>query len=540
MTRMRIRSAALAATVTIIAGGFAGLTVNGAGAASGPKRGGSVTYAIEAETPGGYCLPGNAQLAAGGIEVATAIYDTLVTINSKSQYVPYLAQSVTPNATFDTWTIQLRPNIKFQDGEPLDAAAVKLNLDTYRGVNPKVSGPLSPFVWKPVDSVTVTGPLTVVVKTKAPWPAFPALLFGTGRTGIVAPAQLASQQDCPTKMIGTGPFELVSWRQNESLIVKRNPNYWRPGLPYLDQITFVPVTESNSELNGLEAGQFDIIQTSAAKSILALRDRARSGSANELDTDRGAEVGYGLLNLKRAPFNDIVARQAVAYAGDPNQLNQIRNKGLETLASGPFGPGTPEFVPLKSSLLPKHNLQKAKALVAQWSAAHGGQKLSYEYLTGTDPELLALAELVKQQDALAGIDVTIQQVDQATQINRALSGDYQLQAFRNHPQGDPDTQFVWWHSGSPVNFSGINDPVIDMDLDQGRVETDPAKRIALYKQLNKQFATQLYEFWTWYQRWGVGAQKNISGLNGPPLPDAGGKPFALYAGIIPTVGLSKG
>ena len=166
-----------------------------------PRHGGSVTFGLEAETTGGYCLP-NANLAISGIMVVNAIYDTLTTLNDKGQYVPYLAQSVTPNATFDQWTIKLRPNVTFQNGEPLDAAAVKLNLDSYRGANPRINAPLNSFVFANVANVTAVDPLTVVVTTKTPWPAFPAYLWQGGRSGILAPAQLNNPATCSTNMIG--------------------------------------------------------------------------------------------------------------------------------------------------------------------------------------------------------------------------------------------------------------------------------------------------------------------------------------------------
>lgn len=525
--------------VTLIAGSLSGIA-GSAGAASGPKRGGSITYALEAETTG-YCLPGFATLAASGIEVATSIYDTLTTINTKGQYVPYLAQSVTPNATFDQWTITLRPNIKFHNGETLDANAVKLNLDTYRGLNPKVPSPLASFVFKNVASVDVTGPLTLSIKTKTPWPAFPAYLYGTGRTGIVAPAQLADPTTCPTNLIGTGPFKLQpgGLRLNESTTVVRNPNYWRAGLPYLDSIKFVPVPEAAQQLNGLQGGQFDLVQTSNARNIVQLRQRKSSGQIAETDTDSGTEVGYGMLNLSKPPFNDMNARLAVAYAGDANQLNQIRNQGLETLATGPFAPGTPYYLTFAQAGLPRHNVTKAKAYAKLYSQAHGGQPLSYTYLTGSDPELLALAELTKEQNAKAGINVDIKQVDQATMISIALAGDFTFEAWRNHPQADPDTQYVWWYSGSPVNFGRINDPTINQLLDQGRVETNAAKRVQIYRDLNKRFASQVYNLWAFYIKWAAGAQKNIGGLNGGPLPDGHGQSFALFAGVVPTVNLFK-
>src|SRR4029453_8902507 len=107
-------------------------------AAKLPKPGGEVVWGLDAESPEGWCLPA-AQLSASGIMVANAIYDTLVVINAKGEYVPYLAESVTPNATYDQWTIKLRPDVKFHDGSPLDADVVKLNFHGHRGVDPKIN-----------------------------------------------------------------------------------------------------------------------------------------------------------------------------------------------------------------------------------------------------------------------------------------------------------------------------------------------------------------------------------------------------------------
>jgi len=177
--------------------------------------------------------------------------------------------------------------------------------------------------------------------------------------------------------------------------------------------------------------------------------------------------------------------------------------------------------------------------VKAYADAHGGQSITFTLLTVTDPELLALAELVKEQQAKAGITVNIEQVDQSTLINRVLGGSYDQATFRNQPQDDPDTQYVWWHSGSPVNFSKFNDPVIDHDLEQGRITTDPAQRIAIYKDMNRRFASQLWELWTWYTRWAVGYSSNVGGIKGVPLPDGHGLPFTLFEGVVPVVGLYK-
>jgi peptide/nickel transport system substrate-binding protein len=529
------RRRAFAAACAVVAGTmFAAAPVASAGertSAPAGKSGGSVTYALDAETTGGWCLP-QAQLAPAGHQVRVSIYDSLTVINSEGKYVPYLAKSVTASDDRTEWTITLRDGVKFHDGTPLTADAVKLNLDALRGQNPALPARLFVFVFANIDSVTVADPLTVVVKTKVPWTAFPSYL---STQGISAPAQLNDPSTCPRNMIGTGPFKLKEWRPNESLTVVKNPDYWRKGFPKLDQITFVPVPESQSRNNGLQSGDYDLIMTSNSLSISDLQDKAAAGDIKALVSDKGAETAYQMLNVSKAPFDDKLARQAVAYAGDSNEVNQIRNKGLNTIANGPFPPDNPVFLP---ELTFQHNLKKAKALAKEYEQKHG-QPISFEYLSVPDPDNVAIAQLVKEQQAKAGIEVSIRTLDQSALINEVLAGGYQSAGFRNHAGGDPDTQYVWWHSGSPVNFGRINDAVIDKDLDEARSELDPAKRVELYKDLNRRFHSELYTLWAWYTLWAVGYQDDVGGVKGPPLPDGGGKPFPLFAGVIPTVGITK-
>jgi peptide/nickel transport system substrate-binding protein len=530
-------ASALAAATSVAVAAPAGADRTGSAAsraAAAPQRGGTANFGLEAETTGGFCLP-DSTLAASGVQVVNAIYDTLVTINAKGEYVPYLAKSVEPNTDYTQWTITLRPGVQFQDGTPLDSAALKLNLDTYRGKNPVIVPRLGVFTWANVASVDVTGPLSVVVTTKVPWVAFPAMLSNGGRTGIVAPAQLVDRATCATKMIGTGPFSLVEWRQNESLTVRKNPNYWRKGLPYLDEIVFRPLPESQSRINGLVSGDLDLMTTSNSLSIADLKDKAAAGDIKLVVSDKGAETAFVLLNNSKPPFNDLIARQAVAYAGDARETNQIRNKGLNTISTGPFPPDNPAYVKNNTRL---HSVKKAKQLNAEYQQKYG-EPIKFEYLTNPEPDTLAIAQLFKEQEAKAGIDVTIRTVDQSTLVSEVIAGSFTGAGFRFHPGGDPDTQYVYWHSGSPVNFSRINDPEVDRLLDEGRSEPDPAKRTQIYRDLNKYFGKQLFNLWSWYTLWAVAYQNNVKGVAGPPLPDGGGLPFPLFGGVIPVVGISE-
>ncbi len=530
----RGRAGAIALVLAIGASAVGAVAAPGVAGAGGGRDRGSLTFALVGETAGGWCLP-QAQLASNGMQVSTAVYDTLTTQSSKGEYVPYLAESITPNETFDEWTITLREGVSFHDGTPVDAEAVKLNLDSYRGANPSLPARLGVFTYENIDSVTVTDPLTVVVTTKTPWPALPAYL-SSPRAGISAPAQLNDPDTCASNLIGSGPFRFVEWRQNESLTVERNDDYWREGFPKVDEITFVPQPEGQARLNGLKGGTYDLVQEASALKILDLEDMADAGEVKAFVSDKGSETAYQLLNVSKLPFSDPIARQAVAAAGDSEEVNEIRNGGLNTIASGPFPPDSPAHL----DRIPRtHDLERARELAKQYEEAHG-QPLAFEYLALATPDTVQIAELVKEQQEKAGIEVTIRTLDQSALINEVLAGGFQSAGFLNHPGGDPDTQYAWWHSGSPVNFGRIDDPEIDRLLEEGRVETDPEARVEIYKDLNRRFQETLYNLWAWYAVWAIGYQNDVGGVQGPPLPDGGGKPFALFNGYIPVLGLTKG
>ena len=125
-------------------------------------------------------------------QVARAIYDTLTIPDDDNNYVPFLAQSVTPNSKYTVWTITIRPGITFHDGTPLTAQVVKDNLDAYTGKTDS-KNLLFKFEFDAehwISDVKTTGPMTVEVDLKAPWVAFPSHLYSYGRLGIEAEAQL--------------------------------------------------------------------------------------------------------------------------------------------------------------------------------------------------------------------------------------------------------------------------------------------------------------------------------------------------------------
>lgn len=544
----RRRLVALVGALVVIVGacgggsGKSGSGSSGTTADSGtPTSGGKVVYGLESDTGGGFCLP-SGQLAISGVMVAVSIYDPLTWPNDKGEYVPYLAQSVTPNTGFTEWTIKLRSGITFTDGSPLDAETVKLNLDSYRGKNPDISSSLFSLVLRTITDVTVTDPTTVVVKMSAPWVAFPAYLFSFGRMGMMAKAQLTDNQTCPSKLIGTGPFKLKgSWTPGAPVELVKNTGYWRKDadgrpLPYLDAITFVGVVESAQRITQLEAGQLDIMHTQFEPDLAQLQEKADAGAIKLMIGTQGRENRYYLLNAGKPPFDDPKARLAFALALDRDEINKLRNLGRATVANGPFDKGVPGYV--ADPGFPKHDLAKAKKLVAEVKASHGGQ-FNVKFVILPDSENRNEADLLKQQIEKAGINADIGIVDQTAEISTAISGDYNVLLWRNHAGEDPDTQYVWWHSGELTNFGKINDRTIDRLLEQGRATPDPAQRAAAYQGITREFAKNIWNVWAWYVDWGIATRPNVHGILGPPLPDRS-KPFPILAGLHPTAGIWVG
>jgi peptide/nickel transport system substrate-binding protein len=521
------RLVAVVATLAILAaacggGGSSKPNTKGQPGSSTPVEGGSINYGIGAEHTGGFCGP-IAQLAPEGIEENLTLFDTLMVPNDKGDMVPYLAESVSHSPDYMTWTIKLRPGIKFHNGEILDAEAVKTNFEEYR------NGALFSFVFTNIAGEQVIDPLTVAINMKVPWVAFSSYLFSTGRLGMVAPSTLKDKTTCSNHPVGTGPFMFQEWKVNDHMTVVKNPNYWRKDsagrpLPYLDSITFRIVIDPDQRLLALKTGQLDLIQTDNGETVFRARQDVSAGNLASVENQKAAEISYSMLRVDKAPFNDLTARQAVAYAADRNELNTINNHGVNTLSNTPFAPDV--FGYLKEPVQPpvSFDLNKAKQLVSQYKAAHGGT-FDFTLSSTNDPSTVRLAQLVQSQWQRAGMNVKLRNADQATLISQALGGDFQITLWRNHQGADPDTQYVWWHSNSPVNFGSIKDAEIDRAFDDARSNPDPNVRKADYETVQRVFGQKLYNLWSWYALWAYISKPNLHGIQGPPLPDGGTQQF---------------
>ncbi|MCZ7628742.1 MAG: ABC transporter substrate-binding protein [Microthrixaceae bacterium] len=386
-----------------------------------------------------------------------------------------------------------------------------------------------------IESVEVTGDRAVTVTTKTPWAALPAHLYSSGRVGIIAQAQLDDPETCDSKLIGTGPFELEDWVPGDALTATRNEDYWMTDsagepLPYLDRVEYRTFTEPTARTNALLSGELNALHTPTPTEVETLLAEADAGNVEVTRSETGAEVHYVMFNVSKAPFDNLAARQAVGYALDREEMRETVYLGINEIASGPFAPGVMGY--LEDTGMPEHDQERAKELVAQYES-ETGEDFRFTAVILDDEGSMSVAQFVQEQLAQVGIQMDIEPAEQATEIATALGTDWNAMYWRNHPGGDPDTQYVWWRSGMPTNFNKIKDPEVDRLLEAGRVETDPAKRKATYEELNRYFAEQLFSVWTVWTEWVVATSPDVKGVNGifgADMPDGSAPNEVLATG----------
>ena len=150
--------------------------------------------------------------------------------------------------------------------------------------------------------------------------------------------------------------------------------------------------------------------------------------------------------------------------------------------------------------------------------------MEFTILLSPDAGTVSNMEVFQEMFSKAGITAKLSTVPQAELIDRAIAKDFQMLDWRNHPGGNPDGQFDWWKSGSLLNFSSIDDPEIDRLLLEGRAERDVTERQRIYGEINRRFATELYNLWMQWTQWTVATSPTVHGVMGPALPD-GSEPF---------------
>jgi len=490
-----------------------------------PKRGGSIVFGIDTEE-GGF-NPTTARWDEGGFLYGRTVFDPLAIVTAKGQLEPYLAQSITSNPDNTVFTITLRSGINFHDGTPLNAAALELNLQKQQ------ASILLAAAFANIESIQTTGPLTVTITTKTPWEELPYYFAEAQTAYIAAPSMLNAPGGGTTQPIGTGPFVFGEWIPNSHFTATANPHYWRPGLPYLDSITFKPIIDPASRVEALQSGTIDILHTNTPQTFGTFRNNKKWSYVD----DSGAILGQPavnciMLNTAAAPLNNLKLRTALAMATNSKEYAKVIDVGINAPVAGLFLPGSPYYT---KTAYPAPNPKGAAKLVNEIEKETGAP-VSFTLTATNNSYVERAAQFLQQAWGDAGMKVTINIQEQAALINDALAGKYQATTWRQFDAVVPDLNYVWWSTTTatgplPLNMARNADPRIQAALVLARTTTDPATRIKAYQEVNQYLGEDIPYIFTDRTTWAIAANPKVQNFNNPKTP-SGATAFSLDAGVI--------
>lgn len=463
-----------------------------------PVAGGEITWGL---TNDGTGFDTTGAFAPGSIRLMGALNDSLVGLDVNADWQPNLAESLTPNDDFTSWTITLRPDVVFHDGEPVNAEAVRANLQAYK------DSPTVGFNFALVESITAVDDLNVEVNMLAPWAQFPFQL--AGQPGwMVSPSTIGTNET----FTGTGAFMLESWTPGDGARVVRNPNYWRAeeGLPYLDAINFKYLVDQTVKRQALEAGDVQGYISPGDEDIV---DYLEDDAVDVWIGTAGANEYLWLMNTAIPPFDDLRVRRAMAHAIDKEFLIEQFRSGLTEPANGPINPASRWF---SENDYPQFDPAAAQALVDEYEAEVG--PIEFELSIEPNESVIEVAEVMMSFLADVGIDGTLKEIGQGQSAITAIQDDFQAFSWFQFGAPDPDRDYVFFHSsGGVLNWSNLVNEDIDQGLDAARQSDDEATRLAGYQQFLKGLGEDVPMLWIDHLN-GVEAAVTIPELNGIGTP----------------------
>lgn len=477
-----------------------------------PQPGGTLTVGLSAETNN--WNPYTGQWAGSGYFVAGAIFDPLSALDDNGDVQPYLAESYTPNEDYTQWDIELRPGITFHNGTALDAAAVKTNLDF------GAASALTAVAFEPVESVEVVDDLTVRVHLKTPWATMP--LAFVSQAGYMAAPEMLDSEDGGRNPIGTGPFVFDRWTPDSELTVTKNEDYWQEGLPYLDGIDFKVLTDAQSRSQSLESGEIQVLVTSTPDQLLEWQEMGASGDYQFLsDADDEQDDIMIALNTSKPPFDDPLARQALAAGIDQEEIAQTLFSGAYPAAVTPFGEASPFYVDPTELGYPEYDLERATALANEYEEKHG-EPLHFTTLIPTDPAYQGIAQAMQERAAQAGIEVELQPIEQAQLITNVLGGDYESSGWILWSSPTLDKGYVFLATdpqpGLSLNFTRNQNDTIKDAMNAARATPDVEEQVAQYRIVQEQMAQDLDKIFLVHYVSGLAFTNGVHGLSAGTFP----------------------
>jgi peptide/nickel transport system substrate-binding protein len=458
---------------------------------AGPKTGGILKFAIA--QPVDSLDPAVGTTSSTSV-VIQSVFDRLVwTKPGDPKYYPGLAESWTISPDIKTYTFVLRKDVKFHDGTPFNAEAVKFNLD--RIVDPATKGGISVGSLGPYDSSRVVDEFTIEIKFKK---ANASLLnmLQTVWLAPVSPTAVAKYgADFQDNLVGTGPYMLKEYVKGDRITLVRNPDYtWGPEIfkhqnqGYLDEIEYRMIAEDSTRVAALQSGEETVIDRVPAPDF----ERLKADSNYQTMVASTGGTGWFLAqNLVNTPTDDPTIRQAIAMAVNPKEIADTIFKGTLPANDSILEKNTLGYSPDHATVI-KYDPAAAEALLegAGWVKgadgirAKDGKKLSVVLFAFTGFGMDEMSVAVQGQLKPIGIDVQIQTLDFGAGVTAMGAKTQHNLSWVFGWYADPSILDVFFRCTPPVfNYSFTCDPAIDKALDDGLGAPDDAARAEIYSKV---------------------------------------------------------
>jgi peptide/nickel transport system substrate-binding protein len=438
--------------------------------------------------------------------------------NRPDTIIPDLAESWAWSEDGKELTFKLRHGVKWHDGKPFTAADVKCTWDLLLGtaseklrVNPRKSWYLN------LDQVTTSGDYQATFHLKRPQPALLALL--ASGWSPVYPCHVPAR-DMRTKPVGTGPFKFVEFRPNEVVKTAKNPDYWKPGRPYLDGIEWHIMPDRSTRNLSFIAGKFDVISPYGTTVPLLQDIKSQVPQANCVMTSTNVSRNV-IMNPEKPPFDNQEVRRAVGLTLDRKAFIDIIGQGEADIGATMLPPPEglwgmpPDMLKTLPGYDPDTAKNRAEARKIMEKLGYGPDKrLSVALSARNIPPYRDPAVILIDQVREIYIDAVLEPVETANWFPKIYRKDYTI-AINGTESGvdDPDQQFYEnFVCGAVRNYTGYCNPEVDKLIDQQSAESNTEKRKQLVWQIERRLAEEGARPIIFYPRGGTCTQPYVKGL----------------------------
>ncbi|MBS7538141.1 ABC transporter substrate-binding protein [Ancylobacter lacus] len=439
--------------------------------------------------------------------VFSNVFDVLVRVDrSGSKLVPGLAESWTISEDGLTYTFKLR-DATFSDGSPVTAEDAAFSLLRIRDDK----GSLWSDSFKIVDTATAADPKTLVVKLKSKSVPFLAMMALPNVSVLPKKAVEADPDGFAQKPVGSGAFSVAEWRRGDRIILKKNPRYWDAGHVSLDGVEWIVIPDDNTRMLNVQTGQIDAAITVPFSRVSELKKDPNL----VVEMDPSTREDHLLINHEHGALAKKEVREALDLAIDKKAIVDAATFGIGEVAYS--------YIPKGALYHYAQNLQRPydPAKAREMLKAAGASDLTLKYIVNAGKETdEQIAVLIQQQLAQAGVKVDLQKVDPSQSWDMLVNGDYDISVmYWTNDILDPDqkTTFVLGHDTNLNYMTRYKNEEVKALVEAARLETDPAKREAMYVQLQKMAKGDVNWIDLYYSPYVNVTRKNIEGFYQNPL-----------------------